>query len=321
MLAYAGQGRMVIAPVHVPSLLDDTRAMARSALPRGGTLGLEVATPGPWIEGDVTQLQQVLMNLIVNAAEALPPADGVVRVAVTVATPGRLGDETEVIAAPDATRPHACIAVSDNGCGIDRRLHVRIFEPFYSSKFAGRGLGLAAVLGTVRAHRGALYLRSDPGGGAQFRVLLPQLATAPPPEAPPPEAPPPAAPPVVERRAGEVLVVDDEEVVRTVVARILARFGYPFALAAGGAEAIAMVTASPTRFAIALVDLTMPATDGVAVLAAIRTQAPTVKVVMTTGYAEADLLQQLGELRPDGFVQKPMDVSVLVRELERVRQG
>ncbi len=312
MLAFSGRGRFVLQDVHLPTLVRDTAALIRASLAKATTIELHDGDALPRVTGDASQLQQVIMNLAINASEALPETGGVVRVETRRVQPGRRDDETEVVAASQPTVDHVCVEVSDTGAGIDGGLHRRIFEPFFTTKFTGRGLGLAAVQGIVRGHGGALYLASRPGHGTRFRALFPALATIGPVPEPRDELPAPAV------GSAEVLVVDDEEVVRTALTRILKRYGYACVAVGGGVEAIAEVTAAPTRFRLALLDLTMPDPDGVAVFAAVRAIAPDLRVLLMSGYTEAEVDSRFGDAKPDGFMQKPVGAPAVLRAVRAI---
>jgi CheY-like chemotaxis protein len=302
----------VLQDVHLPTLVRDTATLIRASLAKATTIDLHGPEALPRINGDASQLQQVVMNLAINASEAMPDSGGVVRIETRCDRPGRRDDETEVVVASQPDVDHVSVEVTDTGVGIDRGLHRRIFEPFFTTKFTGRGLGLAAVQGIVRGHGGAMYLASRPGHGTRFRVLFPALATIGPVPEPRDEPPTPAV------GSAEVLVVDDEEVVRVALARILKRYGYACLAVGGGAAAIAAVAAAPGRFRLALLDLTMPDPDGVAVFAALRTIAPDLRVLLMSGYTEAEVDSRFGDAKPDGFMQKPVGAPAVLRAVRAI---
>jgi signal transduction histidine kinase len=172
MLAFAG-GSLEVEWVRLNEVVTEMAELASAGFSAGCQLELELAAPGPGLEGDATQLRQVALNLMLNAAEALDGDGGRVRVATGEATIDRARLARALLGQELPEGRYAFLRVSDDGCGISDEVKARIFDPFFSTKFAGRGLGLAAVLGIVKAHRGAIEIDSAPGEGTNFAVLLP----------------------------------------------------------------------------------------------------------------------------------------------------
>jgi CheY-like chemotaxis protein len=262
------------------------------------------------VDADSGQLQQVLMNLVINAAEAIGPRGG----SVTVATGVRaVGAEDEALwrasGQPLEPGPHVLLEVADDGPGMDEATVERIFEPFFTTKFTGRGLGLAAVLGVVRGHRGALSVDSAPGRGTTFRVLLSPSARA----RDAGESEPPAAP----RRGTTLLLVDDEEVVREMVGEVLEQEGLAVLRAEDGRRALDLFREARGRVDVVLLDLSMPGWSGEETCRRLRELDPDVPVILSSGYDPDEARGRFGAGAPAGFIQKPYRPEQLLAEIER----
>jgi signal transduction histidine kinase/CheY-like chemotaxis protein len=300
LLAYAGRGAVQLVAIDVPQLVADLRPLLETSLGRRATLLLEAAPNVPFVRGAATQLRQVVMNLVLNAAEAMD-RDGVVRVHV-----GRRDCDAAWLAGVWQGQgqglvpgSYVAIAVTDTGCGMTPETRQRIFDPFFTTKFTGRGLGLAAVLGIVQRHGGAIAVDSTPGRGSTFMVILPiaeatQAAAA---------LPPPGA--VAAPAGGEVLVVDDEPMARDVAAEMLRLSGYTATAVASGGAALELLDADPTRFVAVLVDLTMPGLSGLETHREIRRRRATLPIVLMSGYSVDDARPALGDGEWTTFLQKP----------------
>jgi PAS domain S-box-containing protein len=220
LLAYAGKGRFIVQPVDVSDLVGEIGQLIRTSIPRSIQVQLDLAPNLPAVEADATQLQQLVMNLVINGAEAIGEQNGSVRV-----TTGLQQLDENWLVASDLTEEivpgeYIVIEVQDTGCGMDEETRKRIFDPFFTTKFTGRGLGLAAATGIVRGHKGAIKVYSAAGKGSLFKILLPSAeAVARAPERRPAES-------RAEAGTGTILVVDDEEVVRRTAQSALQRYGY-----------------------------------------------------------------------------------------------
>jgi len=282
------------------------------------TLDLRLDPTVPPVRADAGQVQQVIMNLITNASEAIGEASGV----VTVST-GAMHCDTEYLDRSRlADRPHpgffAWVEVADTGCGMDAETKARLFEPFFTTKFAGRGLGMAAVLGIVRGHGGAIMVESEPGRGTTIRVLFPASARDAGSRAAGSAAPAPDRPPRRSETGTLVLIVDDEEPVRRLTAAMLARLGYRALTASSGAEAVALMRERGGDVAGVLLDLTMPDMDGVATFEAIRRVAPAAKVILCSGYSAPPIAADRTAGGPAAFLQKPYGLEALRDVLDKV---
>ena len=312
MLGYAGRGGPPRGAVDVNRLIEDAADLVRLSASRKAALRSELAAGLPPVEADPGQLRQVLLNLVQNASEAFGAKGGT----ITVRTGG--GSTTAEKAGPGQwsggppAGPHVWVEVADTGCGMDGPTLARVFDPFFSTKFTGRGLGLAAVRGIVEAHRGAIRVTSEPGQGTAFRVYLPAAPPRPVGVDEPTPWPLLAAATAPDRAA---LVVDDEPAVRKLAAISLRSLGFAVTEAAAGPEAVELFRAEPTRFALVLLDLGLGGTDGRDVLAEVRKVRADLPVVLTSGSPEPAGLPYGPTLQ---FLQKPfrpVDLKGCVRRV------
>ena len=311
MLAYAGRGQVVVQPLDLNHVVWEMAQLLATAVSKRAVLKFNLAAVLPAVQADATQIRQVVMNLITNASDAIAEQSGVITLSTGLidADPTYLRD----IGAPDLPPcQYVYLEVSDTGVGMTDEVKARIFEPFYTTKFTGRGLGLAAVQGIVRAHVGAIKIYSQPGKGTTFKVLLPTadgIATAP---VAPPVAPPPTG------RQRWVLVVDDEEDGRVLARKILTRAGFQVDTACDGQDAMEAFRAIPGRYAAVLLDLTMPRMNGVKAFRLMRQAQADVKVILTSGYAAEDATTGFEGKGLVAFVRKPFLASELLAAVAAV---
>jgi two-component system, cell cycle sensor histidine kinase and response regulator CckA len=249
------------------------------------------------------------MNLAINAAEAIGSHDGL----ITVRTETQVVDGDYLRRHPEAgdlqTGQYVVLEVRDTGCGMDAAVKAKIFDPFFSTKFIGRGLGLAAVAGILRGHKGGIVVTSAPGRGSTFAVLFP-------PAAHPAERRQDVAPNAVLQGSGVVLVIDDEEVVRDMAKRALERYGYTVLVADGGLSAIDILKRRPSKVDVAVLDLSMPGMSGEETLPELRKIRPEMKVFVSSGYSEAEAMRMFHGQQVAGFVQKPYTSAVLAEKVK-----
>jgi PAS domain S-box-containing protein len=308
MLAYSGRGRLMVRRLDLDELVRETTELLKLSTSKSTRLELVLQAKDATVVGDPSQLQQVIMNLVLNASEACEGKQGLVRITTGFQSvrpnekpPVHLGLEVQ-------GGQFVFLEVMDDGAGMTPETQARMFDPFFTTKFTGRGLGLSAVLGIVRGHSGGLVVESVIGRGTKFRVLLP-VATG---EA---EAPPaPRAAPAL-TGAGRVLVVDDEESVRKVAARILESRGFSVVTADDGQAGVELVRRAQQPFVAVLMDLTMPKLDGVAALQELRRLAPKVPVILMSGYDEQDAVARSAGSGLAGFLQKPFTAQTLSNAL------
>ncbi len=312
LLAYAGKGRFVTEAINLSALVREISALIQSSISRKVQVRLELAGDLPLIEADAGQLQQVIMNLIINGAEAVGENVGLVVCTTTLQTVDEayirtMGPEGHHI----APGQYVMLEVHDNGCGMDESILSRIFEPFFTTKFTGRGLGLAAVSGIVHGHKGAIRVYSLPGKGSTFKVLFPALSDT---NAPPFEPPLHLS----EGRDKTVLIVDDEESVRSVARNTLQRRGYRTIEAADGREALEVYRRFSSEVSLVLLDLTMPYMNGEEVLHELRIVTPSVKVLLSSGFNEVEAIRRFTGKGLAGFLQKPYPAAALAETIRKI---
>ena len=309
LLAYSGRGQTVIEPVELRDLVEELTHLLDVTISKKARIGFHFAEQPLVVEGDATQLRQIVMNLIANASEALGDESGTIHVTAAVLPCDRAYLDRLYGGGDLPEGSYAFFEVSDTGSGIDPETLPRIFDPFYTTKFTGRGLGLAAVIGIVRAHRGAIDVESRPGLGTRFRVLLPLAGGATLPAA----RPQPGA--EGWRATGTVLLVDDDETVRTVTSAMLEHVGLTVVTARDGCEAVQIFGEAPESFDCVLLDLTMPGMDGEELLRELKYLSPDVRVVLCSGYDEQDVARRFVGQGVAGFLQKPYDLAALAAAL------
>ncbi|MGK0203357.1 MAG: two-component system cell cycle sensor histidine kinase/response regulator CckA [Planctomycetota bacterium] len=309
MLAYSGRGRFLIERVDLSQLVETTAQMLRVSINKKALLRFHLEPSLPVVEADATQLRQIVMNLVINASEALCEESGVIDLTTGVADLDPAEFEGVVVGSELACRRYVYLEVADNGCGMTAATHARLFDPFFTTKFTGRGLGLAAVLGIVRGHGGTIKVDSVPGSGATFRILFPAQSGV-------IEAP--TRQPPAERRLGRqtVLVVDDEESVRTVASHMLELSGFDSVVVADGRQAVELFRADPNRFDLVLLDLTMPKMDGQEIFKQLRLLRADLPVVIMSGYSENDAILRFDQKGVARFLQKPFTVDQMRATLQ-----
>ncbi len=307
LLAYAGKGRFVIELIDLSQMVKEISQLIRSSIPENVQLRLDLAEKLPCIAADSAQVQQVVMNLVINAAEAIPePQLG----NVFITTSAQQVDENylrQIFGADElAGGEYVALQVHDTGAGMDEGTLARIFDPFFTTKFTGRGLGLSAVQGIVRGHKGAIRVYSQPGQGTTFKILFPATRDR------------GAAPEETERpftssaRLGlTVLVVDDEQTVRRTATTSLEVHGYDVIAASSGPEALEIFSKLAEKIAVVLLDLSMPGMNGEEVLRQLQRVRPEVKVVLSSGFNEVEVVQRFTGKGLAGFLQKPYTSAAL----------
>lgn len=308
MLIYAGGAPRAQKPLQLSSLVDDMRELTRAAVGGGVHVG-DALAPEVWINGDDTQLRQVVLNLVVNAGEAMAGTGGSIEVLTRFA---ELGPE-ELVTLQGASEltpgRYAVLEVVDDGPGMEEETRRRVFEPFFSTKLSGRGLGLAAVLGIVRGHRGGIDVASTPGAGTRFRVVLPSAGQG------RSQRPAVSGTGAVSRGPGWVLVIDDQEPVLDLARELLGRAGYQVETALGGREGLARCQANPARLDAVVLDLAMPDLDGATVGRMLRDLRPDLPLLLVSGFGPDLAADVLAGLEPVGFLRKPYGPGALATAL------
>lgn len=299
LLAYAGKGKFVVEAFHLANVIEQIGHLLQISISKKISLRYEFSENVPPVEGDTRQIRQVIMNLIKNASDAIGNESGWITVTVGVAEVSRSYLEGAVIGGDLPAGLYVTLEVSDTGCGIPREDLQKIFDPFYSSKREGRGLGLAAARGIINNHGGALRVYSEVGKGSSFKILLPASQT--------PVTPTDVLGPVqpVSTGGGTVLVVDDEETVRSVAMRSLKHLGFSVLQATDGREAVAIFREYQGEIRLVLLDMMMPGLGGTETFHQLRQVDPNVRVILMSGYNEQEATNAFTGKGLAGFIQKP----------------
>ncbi len=311
MLAYAGKGRFLIEPVDISALVRQISALIRISIPKHVKLRLDLQQPLPFVEADVAQLQQLIMNLVINAAEAIPEHRQGSVLAITRSQEADAEYLATLDAADAAPGTYVAINIHDNGMGMDEATLSKIFDPFFTTKFTGRGLGLAAAIGIVRGHKGVLKVFSSPGQGTTFKVLLPVSAAV-------RTQSPTAIALTAASGQGTVLVVDDELVVRKMAANGLERYGYTVVTADDGREGVERFKDLHSRLNLVILDMTMPVMSGEEALGEMRLINPRIPIVLSSGYSEVEAIRRFAGKGIAGFLQKPYTGATLAESVRKI---
>jgi PAS domain S-box-containing protein len=310
MLAYAGKGRFEMRPLDLNALVGETIELLKVSISKKITLDLNLLGSLPTVRADRAQMSQILMNLVINASEAIGESVG--RILLTSTT--RRLDRSFLSRAQNGGNlepgNYVLLSVSDTGGGMDEATLARVFEPFFTTKFTGRGLGLAAVLGIVNSHDGALHVKSGAGEGTEFTLILPRFD----------EAPKPASlsggeseetHDLNQTKSRRILVVDDEDDVRDVTEGVLKGLGMEVVTTRDGQEAVDCYQSHNGNFDLVLMDLTMPRLGGLEAFSKMREFNPAVKALLMSGYNEESATAEFADHGLVGFLQKPFRVKEL----------
>jgi CheY-like chemotaxis protein len=315
LLAYAGKGRLQVAEVDLNRLVVEMTQLLTVSLSKKAVIRYDLASSLPFISADPSQMQQLVMNLVTNASEAIGDE---VSGLITVRTGVEMVDDATQVgllpALPLAAGEYVTLEVSDTGCGMAPEVRDRIFDPFYTTKFTGRGLGLSAMLGILRSHHGSLKVYSEQGRGSVFKLFLPALTVGDGNHSP-------------GHVAGEweshgvLLLVDDEPGARAVARELARSMGFQVLEAADGLEAVALFELRHTEITVVLMDLTMPHMDGRQAFLRMHQTDPKIPVVLTSGYSEQDVLADFLGKGLAGFLPKPYQRSQFQSILRQAVEG
>lgn len=315
MLAYAGTRSVSLKPVNLSGIAEEIIQLLHVSISRKVTVQTNFMSGLPTIDADPAQIQQVMMNLILNASEALDEDNGgVVTVSTMVlhCTEDYLSASHALYQAPEGD--YVCLEVSDTGCGMTEEVVKRLFDPFFTTKFTGRGLGMSAVLGIIRGHRGAILVESAHGRGTTIRALFPVGASS----ASPATENGLQAPVSTPGKARTVLFVDDEPDLLDLGALALGQLGYTVLKAMDGLEAIRIFDSRTDHIDCVVLDLSMPQLDGEQTLRELRRINPDIRVILASGYAEQDLQLRFGGMNVNAFLQKPYDIQLLAEKIQHI---
>ena len=310
MLAYSGKGQFELRQVNINDIVSEMVQMIEVTAAKKGAVRYEFGENLPRIQVDPAQLRQIIVNLVMNAAESLESIHGMITLSTGLIDCRDLDLSGTLLDEEYSADSYVCLRVADNGCGMDKKAIERIFDPFYTTKFTGRGLGLAAVLGIVRGHKGVIQVDSEVGRGTVFTVFFPaesEKAVVPPP-----------APTRMWRGQGAVLLVDDEPYVRDVGSRMLEWIGFDVLPACDGLEALDLYRQHREGIVAVLLDMTMPRMGGEECFAALRKAGCRIPVILSSGYNQSENIPLSGEAGITRFIQKPYraeTLRVLFREI------
>ncbi|MDD5284238.1 MAG: PAS domain S-box protein [Desulfuromonadaceae bacterium] len=315
MLTYAGRSESEQTLISLRMLVEEVVKMLQSTLKKNVTIELDLLHDIPIIRGDNGQIQQIVMNLIINAAEAIGEVNGRVKVALAKALilPEQIFTDTfGTIINPGS---YACLEVSDTGCGMDEETQKRIFEPFFTTKFTGRGLGMSAIHGIIKSHEAALQMSSTLGAGTTFKVFFPMSG---------------ASDYAVNRSSesatsvkggGKILLVDDEQTLRNIGTALLEALGFSVIVATNGSEALEIYGEQSSEIDAILLDLIMPVMGGIETYNKLRNIASAIPIIICSGYSEGEVSEIIKNDRHAGFMSKPYNPielrEVMVRMMER----
>jgi PAS domain S-box-containing protein len=309
MLAYSGKGRFVLEPIDLSARIRETVPLIQAAIPRTVVLQLHLVEGLPAIEADPSQIQQLVMNIVINGAEAIPEGHpGAVTITTRIQDVHEryIGSHTEPGALELEPGKYILLEIRDSGSGMNEATRARMFDPFFTTKFTGRGLGLAAVQGIVRGHGGSIDVSSAPGQGTIVRVLLPAQEQR--------------VQPALQKQqrsgdlrgSGAVLVVDDEEMVRKFAQQVLEQHGYTLLLAEDGERGVEIFRRESHRIRCVVLDLTMPLMSGAETLARMKELRADIPIILSSGFSEADAVRRFEGKGLAGFLQKPYQITALL---------
>ena len=312
MLAYAGKASFEIRPISLSEHILETTHHLTATISKKVAFELQLGDGLPAVEVDPAQIQQLAMNLIINAAESCGDDPGTVTISTQLVQVEKGQHEQWFTGETLSPGLYVCLEVQDTGSGMDTETVARIFDPFFTTKFTGRGLGLSTVLGIVRAHRGGLHVKSSPGQGSTFKVFLPASQRV------LDELPEEQVSSLSGR--GLILVVDDELFVLEVARRILEGYGYDVLTAENGRQGLEIFRQRTKEIDLVLLDKTMPDLDGEETFRAMKAIQPDLLAILTSGYQETEVTTHFLSNELAGFVQKPYLPETLAFKIKQALQ-
>ena len=324
MLAYSGRAHANRSTINLNAIVQDNALLLQTSASKLVSIDLALDQYLPPMVGNPAQIQQLIMNLMINAAEAIGDRSGTITLKSSRMDYDRQQLQSGRIEEPPAPGTFTCLDITDTGCGMDPTTVQRLFEPFFTTKARGRGLGMSAILGIVRSHRGTIFVDSTVGTGTTIRVLFPFAGEPPSVNSMPQWSGARGAESHAELPAtrGFILVVDDEDAVRDVCARMLRKMSWRVLTAADGHQAIETFRTHAANITCVIVDLSMPDMNGVAACREIRKIKDDALVILSSGYtSEQPSVHHTIAEGFSGFIQKPYDVQALENEIHRVLSG
>jgi len=314
LLAYSGKGRFVVEPVNLTDLVTGMGNLLAVSMAKTVILDLELADDLVPIDADPGQVQQIILNLAINASEAIEDKSGKVCISTGMRECDRKSLNSMLLGEDVEAGPYVYLAVSDTGCGMDEETSKRMFDPFFSTKFTGRGLGLAATLGILRSHGGAIEVDTTPGKGSKMTVYFPTGNKPAPTTCPLPS-------PDDWKGSGTVLLVDDEDTVRTVGRRVLETLGFEVLTAEDGHKGLQTFKQHTDHIRLVLLDMTMPHMDGAETFREIRALSPNLPVLLISGYDKDEAIARFTEDGLAGFIHKPFTIASMRNGIRKALEG
>jgi PAS domain S-box-containing protein len=313
MLTYAGKAQLAITQINMWALVDEMISMLKATLPQNAEIKPYLSAYIPHVNGDASQIRQIVMNLIINASEAIGDKQGEIRISLTKTIRTENQPDKDYHSKDIPAGEYLCLEVTDTGCGMDEETKWRIFEPFYTTKFTGRGLGMSAVLGIIMSHRGALQLYSQLGQGTTFKVYLPtQTSDSTDDNSILTESQ------TTWQGSGTVLLAEDEDQIRHIAKTMLGKFGFAVIEAVNGKEALELYKQNSTDIKLVLSDMGMPIMDGYTLFHELKKLDPELPIIVSSGFGDADVTSRIGSDNIAGLINKPYNPSQLRDVLKRV---
>jgi len=312
MLAYAGKGKFVTGTINLNDVVAGMKSMAEASVSKKVSLRFNYVQAPPVVVADKAQIQQIVMNLLINASEAIGDREGTISVSTGLMRCDRAFFQSTLTGVARVEGDYAFLEVRDTGVGIKTDAVSKIFEPFYTTKFTGRGLGLSAVQGIVNSHHGAIKVHSEEGKGTVFTILLPAVTAV--------AMPAPVVNGDDKIRTGAILLVDDDESIRVMTTKMLKAIGYDVISVPDGAQALRVIKAREKNLACVLLDLNMPVMNGEETYREIRKIDRTLPVIISSGYGEQEISEKFSEQSALGVIRKPYQMATLRHKIEETLQ-
>lgn len=313
MLIYAGKAQPVPTKIDMKTLVGEMVSMLKAIIKENVVIAPDYSSDIPAIIADASQIRQVIMNLIINASEAIGEKQGEIFVSLVNRFIQPEQAETDHLGKIIPTGQYICIQITDSGCGMDEETRLRIFEPFYTTKFTGRGLGMSAVLGIITAHKGALQFTSQPGQGSTFKVYLPVLSSD-----TVGDNILPYVPLTPWQGSGTVLLVEDEPQIRMVAKNLIKALGFSVIEAANGQEALELYQKNAKYISVVLTDVGMPVMGGYTLIRELKLANPELSIIISSGFGNLDVSSRIVAGEIAGFLNKPYSFDQLREVLKKV---
>ena len=311
MLAYAGKAQLAITQINMWLLVDEMINMLKATLPQNAEIKPYLAVDIPHVNGDASQIRQIVMNLIINASEAVGDAQGEIRISLTKTMRTEKQPDKDYHGKTIPPGEYICLEVTDTGCGMDEETKWRIFEPFYTTKFTGRGLGMSAVLGIIMSHKGALQLFTQPSHGTTFRVYLPCGENG-------AESQIDIAPSELWLGSGTILLAEDEEPIRKLARVLLKKLGFDVIEASNGREALELYQKNAADITLVITDMGMPVMDGYHLFHELKQLAPNLAIIISSGFGDTEVSTRIRAEDIAGSIRKPYNFDQLRDVLKSV---